>query len=437
MATWLVVSVLVCSGPELSMPILLPQQLVDAQDIRLEAQVPEPGMVLFEKDPERASLWYAPVASRMLDDGTVQLWYQRVNKGEEDYFDQRALCLGEIRHGQWTLPELSPEPPVWGGPNNVCLRRSPHTPTWGGFNVFQIVEVDGVLQMLYWDQPPESGEAGAMRATSTDGRTWEKQLQTVFTEHNDAYSLIHEKGEYILYQTALEPWPDKPYPDNLDKYKRVQSIRTSEDLNTWTPQEILLRPDEQDPPETEFYLMKVFRYGEGYAGLIMKYYADPEKPNLHSAILKHELVVSEDTRTWERPYRDTDLGFWSYADPFILDGKTHFAIWKDGGMVTVAYPQDRLVAVVAGEEEGTFLTQPFERPDTGGLALNADATSGWIEVELLDGSNQPVTHATTQRIAGVEGSAIPLKWKSRDLPADGVLRIRMQNARLFAVTSNG
>lgn len=435
MGIWLVVSVLVCSGPELSMPMLLPQQLVDAQGVRLEAQVPEPGMVLSEKDPERASLWYAPVASRMLEDGVVQLWYQRVNKGEEDYFDQRTLCLGEIRNGQWLLPELSPEPPVWGGPNNVCMRRSPHTPTWGGFNVFQIVEVDGVVQMLYWDQPPESGEAGAMRATSTDGRTWEKHLHTVFTEHNDAYSLIHEKGEYILYQTALEPWPDKPYPDNLDKYKRVQSIRTSEDLNTWTPQEIFLRPDEQDPPETEFYLMKVFRYGEGYAGLIMKYYADPEKPNLHSAILKHELVVSEDTRTWERPYRETDLGFWSYADPFILDGKMHFAIWKDGGMVTVVYPQDRLVAVVAGEEEGTFMTQPFERPETGGLALNADATNGWIEVELLDGSNQSVANATTQRIASVDGSAIPLNWKSRDLPADIVLRIRMQNARLFAVTS--
>jgi hypothetical protein len=169
----------------------------------------------------------------------------------------------------------------------------------------------------------------------------------------------------------------------------------------------------------------------------MKYYADPEKPNLHSTILKHELVVSEDTRTWERPYRDTDLGFWSYADPFILDGKMHFAIWKDGGMVTIAYPQDRLVAVVAGEEEGTFTTQPFDRPETGGLALNADASNGWIEVELLDGSMQSVTKASTQRIAGVEGSAIPLKWNLSDLPADIVVRIRMQNARLFAVISNG
>ena len=430
----LVAAIIVCSTPAFSTPMLLPGHLVEAQGVHLEAQTPEPGMTLFGKDAESPSLWYAPVASRTLDDGVVQLWYQRVNKSAEDYFDQRTLCLGEIRNGQWTLPELSPEPPAWGGPNNVCMLRSPHTPTWGGFNVFQIVEVGGTLQMLYWDQPPESGEAGAMRATSTDGRTWEKQLETVFTEHNDAYSLLHEKGEYILYQTALEPWPDKPYPDNLDKYKRVQSIRISEDLDTWTPQEIFLRPDDRDPPETEFYLMKVFRYGSGYAGLIMKYYGDPEKPKQHSAILKYELVVSEDTRTWERPYRDTDLGFWSYADPFVLDGKMHFAIWKDGGMVTVAYPLDRLVAVVA-EEEGSFMTQPFERPETGGLALNADATNGWIEVELLDGSGNPVAGATPQRIEGVEGISISLDWPDGVLPDDCVLRIRMTNAKLYAIAS--
>lgn len=433
MGMWLVTAIAVCSAADFTMPFLLPQQLVDAQSVRLEAQTPEPGLVLVEKEPARPSLWYAPVATRTLTDGTIQLWYQRVNKGEEDYFDQRTLCLGEIRDGQWVLPELHQEPPVWGGPNNVCMLRSPHTPTWGGFNVFQIVEVDGVLQMLYWDQPPESGEAGAMRATSTDGRSWEKQLKTVFTEHNDAYSLLYEKGEYILYQTALEPWPDKPFSDNLDKFKRVLSIRTSEDLEHWTPQEIFLRPDDQDPPETEFYLMKVFRYGNGYAGLIMKYYADPAKPNEHSAILSNELVVSEDTRTWERPFRNTDLTFWSYADPFELDGKTHFAIWKDGGMVTVTYAKNRMVAAVAGDDTGTFTTLPFERPESGGLTLNADTSDGWIEVTLLDGMGKPVSGAGIQRIEAVDSNAIPLNWNPTDLPADCALEVHMANARLFAV----
>ncbi len=255
----------------------------------------------------------------------------------------------------------------------------------------------------------------------------------MFTEHNDAFSLIYEKGEYIVYQTALEPWPDKPYSDNLDKFKRVQSIRTSDDLETWTPQDIFLRPDDQDPPETEFYLMKVFRYGSGFAGLLMKYYADPEMPKQHSAKLKYELVVSPDTRTWERPYRDTDLGFWSYADPFILNGKMHFAIWKDGGMVTVAYPEDRLVAAIAGDAEGTFKTQPFERPRND-LALNADATNGWIEVQLFDGgSGKAVDGIEPRRLEGIGGPRLPLPWPRKALPDDCILRFRMKQAKLFAI----
>ncbi|MCC6491369.1 MAG: hypothetical protein IT364_28020 [Candidatus Hydrogenedentes bacterium] len=429
----LATALLLSAAAEVSMPVLLPTDLVDPQGVRLEAQVPEPGMTLMEKDAERPTLWYAPVATRTAGD-VVQLWYQRVNKGETEYSDQRTLCLGEIRDGQWTLPELSSEPLPWGGPNNVCLRRSPHKPTWGGFNVFQIVEAGDMLQMLYWDQPAETGEAGAMRATSRDGRVWEKLSGAVFTEHNDAYSLIYVKGEYILYQTSLEPWPDKPYPDNLDKFKRVLCIRTSEDLQTWTPQEVFLRPDAQDPPETEFYLMKVFQYGSGYAGLIMKYYADPQKPKLHSAILKYELVVSEDTRTWVRPFRDTDLGFWSYADPFMVSGKMHFAMWQDGAMVTVAYVPGRIVAAVAEGTEGSFKTKPFERPDAA-LALNADARNGWIEVSLLDGAGKPVDGAAPQRIEGTEGKRIPLAWPLESLPADCVLSVRLSNAKVYAVAT--
>src|SRR4030067_202549 len=61
---------------------------------------------------------------------------------------------------------------------------------------------------------------------------------------------------------------------------------------------------------------------------------------------RHELGTSDAGRAWQRPYRDTDLGFWSYADPFTIDGRMHFATWKDGAMVTVAYERDRMVAVI-------------------------------------------------------------------------------------------
>jgi hypothetical protein len=418
---------------EKRLPLLLlqPSDIAELSGIRFEPQRPHEGMVLLPKDPRRGALWYMPVASRTAGDGTTQLWYLRTDNAAAAHNDQRILCLGEIRAGQWELPAVRPGSPSWGGLNNVVMTRSPHAATWGGFNVFQIVPAEEALEMLYWDQPDTAGKAGAMRALSCDGREWEKLPGVVFTDYNDAFSLIRIGDEYTLYQTALKPWPDKPYPDNIDKSRRVITLRTSLDLRTWSAQRPILVPDARDAAETEFYLFKVFRYGLGYAGLLMKYYADPARPREHSAILRFELAVSEDGRAWQRPYRDTDLGFWSYADPFVVGDEMHFAISRDGGMVTVTYRKDRLVAAVG---EGSLLTRPFERP-TRGIALNADTRPGWIEVTLSDGAGKPVAMTVPHRVAGVEGTCLPLPWDPRGLPPQFSLRISMGGgAKLFGVT---
>ena len=411
---------------------LSPEDLTDARGVTLEAQLPQPGLTLFAKDPDHPKLWYAPVAAETLPDG-ARIWYQRVNKDEKEYADQRTLCVGEIHGDKWTLVPLAPEAPAWGGINNVCMRRSPFKPTWGGFNVFQMAKTDGTYNMLYWDQPDETGKAGAMLATSADGLHWEKQPGTVFTDYNDAYSLLPDSGGYLLYQTALEDWPDKPYSDNLDKKRRVLTLRQSNDLKQWTPQEVFLRPDAQDPPETEFYLMKAFRYGGNVLGLIMKYYADPALPGKHSAILKYELIVSPDGVHWTRPFRNTDLGFWSYADPFMLGDRLHFVIWKDGGMNTVAYAPRRLTAVCAGVGEGTFTTGPISTAKPA-FTLDADAKDGWIEITLLDNAGKPVNNAPPKRIENTNSENLPVDFPGNPNPGGPYrLAIRMSNAKLFAV----
>lgn len=414
-------------------PVLLAfEPLHDAQGISLVAQRPRDGVVLMRKEAEHPKLWYAPVASRTAKD-VVEVWYQRVNTGETEFADQRTLCLGELRADGWVLPALQDAPPAWGGPNNVCMRRSPHKPTWGGFNVFQIVEADGRLRMLYWDQP-SSGEAGAMLADSTDGRSWtrEDSERAVFTEHNDAFSLLRVGGEYLLYQTALEDWPDKPYQDNLDKKRRVQSLRVSRDLRSWTPQEIFLRPDGEDRPETEFYLMKAFRYGRGYLGLVMKYFGDPKAPGKHSAILEYELIASDDARTWRRPFRSTNLGFWSYADPFLYQGRLHFAVWDNDAMRTVMYEPNRMVAVHA-EDSGEFTVGPL--PWSGAsLAIDADASGGWIEATVVNADGTRADSYPVARIEGRSSSAFQLGWATPSGSPDLRVRFRLHHADLYALT---
>ena len=420
-------------------PILIefvtPEALVNPLGVSLEAQLPEPGLSLMTKDPQRPKLWYAPVAAESIRSG-ARIWYQRVNTAETQFSDQRTLCLGEIRDSVWNLCALTPESPAWGGINNVCMQRSPYKPTWGGFNVFQIVHTNRQYHMLYWDQPSETGQAGAMLATSKDGKVWKKDLGgTVFTEHNDAFTMLVHKREYLLYQTALEDWPDKPYKDNIDKKRRVITLRRSKDLRTWTSQEALLRPDTKDKLETEFYLMKAFPYGNGFAGLIMKYYADPALPGKHSAILQNELVVSADAVHWERPFRAMDVGFWSYADPVPLQDRLHFTIWKDGGMSTVSYAPHRMTAVCAGNEEGVFTTRPFHY--TGGvIALDADTRNGWVQAELLAESGKQALNMTSERIENLDETYVPLVFQKTVKQGEYRLRFHMQRAKLYAVLVN-
>ena len=406
-----------------------PLDLHDATGVTLRAVVPEDATVLENSDPANPKLWCMPVAANPEGTG-VNIWYQRVNSAEKEFSDQRTLCLGVLTDTAWSLPALTPESPVWGGPNNVVMRRSPYKPTWGGFNVFQICREGDGFRMLYWDQPSADGQAGAMLASSSDGRVWNKDLpHSVFTEPNDAFTLVPTGSGYVLYQTRLEDWPDKPYPDNLDKKRRVIALRHSKDLKEWTPQELCLKPDTQDSPETEFYLMKVFSDANGFWGLIMKYYADPALPNKHSAILKNELAFSEDGRTWMRPFRDTDLGFWSYADPFVHKGRLSFVAWKDKKMMTVTCPHNSLTEVVA-ESDGTFVMRPRHLPER--MVLHCDVSKGWIEASLLDEQGDPVKGMPPVRIEAKPDSVFPLPWH---MEATRKYRIafKLFNARLFAL----
>jgi hypothetical protein len=341
------------------------------------------------------------------------------------------------------LPDLNLFPQSWEGPNNVVLQRSPHTPTWGGFNVFQMTgDAERGYHQLYWDQPSE-GEAGAMLASSTDGIHWKKDAdRAVFTEHNDAYSLIERADEngHFLYQTRLQDWPEKPFRDNLPEKRRVISLRRSEDLQEWSPQEIILMPDGNDAPETEFYLLKVFHYIDRYTGLLMKYYGDPEQPGKHSAILRYEIVFSPDGRNWQRPYRSTDFGTWSYASPFEHQGKLCFVSYKKEGITLFSLRTDG-IASCGSDGEGSFWTKPFEIADSD-YSLNADCTNGEVAVSVLDENGIILDgfEGHQCRFVSQNDTHLPLRWNDKSLSSlkGQVVHLRFENrnARIFSVSKN-
>lgn len=418
---------------------LEPGDLEQAEGVHVAPRLPESKTTLIPADPNRPSLWYSPVAS-LASDSAVYIWYQRVEKDQPDYSDQRTLCLGMIHNGQWAVPGVHDGSPPWGGPNNIVMRRSPHTPTWGGFNVFQILPHQGRYHMVYWDQPAE-GEAGAMHAVSPDGITWTTDPpEALFTEHNDAFTIIRVGDEFLLYQTVLQDWPDKPFEDNLPGKRRVQALRTSKDLIHWTAQEIVLAPDENDTDRTEFYYMRPFPYFGGYAALLMKYYADPGTPGKHSALTETELLVSDDARQWRRPFRETNLGFWTMSQPFAGANRSLcFPAFEGGAMVLHQYGHTRLTCVTA-QDEGSFVTPAIDLSDVD-LVMDADAREGSIEVELLNEDGAPAAGFYPSIYENLFEESIVLAWdnfEAAEVPMTRCrLRFTLNNATLYSIRNFG
>ena len=146
------------------------------------------------------------------------------------------------------------------------------------------------------------------------------------------------------------------------------------------------------------------------------------------------MIVSPDALEWLRPFRETNLRFWSYADPFLDRGMLCFAgysysVHED----RLAYHgRHRLTGVTAGED-GSFVTPPFLLPE-GGLAIDADTSDGWIEAELLNERGEALEGSPTARVTGTEGQRIPLE--PENVPDDlnrCRIRFRMGHSTLYAV----
>ena len=75
----------------------------------------------------------------------------------------------------------------------------------------------------------------------------------------------------------------------------------SDDFVDWTEPEVVLAPDDNDPPGLEFYGMPVFRYEGLYLGLPWAYHTHPEESYTRMAgSADVQLASSRDGIKWER-----------------------------------------------------------------------------------------------------------------------------------------
>ena len=240
----------------------------------------------------------------------------------------------------------------------------------------------------------------------------------------------------------------------------------SDDYLHWTTPEVIIRPDELDPPK--LYNIKVCRYAGMYFGTLQLFSAwgyrrAPGSPQ-ESETTDLQLTFSRDGIHWERLANrpvfierglvgSFDGGVMASSVPPILARGDELWLYYNGGNhahcvpggrkgVGVAkLPKDRLVARTAGDELGVLITKPFVwRGDS--LRVNADARRGLLKVEVADAMGDGIDGFTVHEAPEIRADGLRLEVAWRGGKGLGALegrtvrlRFYLWRTRLYAFTT--
>jgi len=256
---------------------------------------------------------------------------------------------------------------------------------------------------------------------------------------NDAANIYYNDrtGLFEYYnQWLLPPHPGRmDEKDNIKIGIRVIQRRVSEDGLTWSDPHLILHPDENDPPDLQFYYMSVQWHEDWMIGMLGHYPVSKQDSDM-------VLAFSRDGRSWQRPLREpfvpreTDnpeaIDFGGiYAPSTLLDQGDYWlclyrpatvkhcdtAAGKHTGPVGIhgaTWGKNRFVGLLADDEPGQFLTEPFSPINTP-ITVDADVR-GELRVELTDTFGKPLdghTFADAQVING-DSAEHPLAWAGGD-----------------------
>ena len=323
---------------------------------------------------------------------------------------------------------------------------------------------DGSFLCLKWGPGQMKGAHAMWAYGSPDGTRWSPLLDRPVYHDHDAFSAAWDPAseQYVSFQATYQKHARKPFRDNAGPdIRRVLHFRTSKDGVNWTPSEDVARlgylipedrlvtPDDDDPPELEFYRLTAFPYADRYVGMMLNYAPTPLTSG-HGPHLGGEWWVGDDFRTWRRPFRDVfapgPASNIVMHPPMTMQGRHLWVIGHD----VYGLPEDRIF--YAGSlASAAFTTRPFVAPEKR-LALNASfppASRGfqgqsYIMVEVLDESGAVIEEfekekcllrAVEDRTALLWGEATA-KYSMSSLAGRTVrLRIHFRDARIYSVST--
>jgi hypothetical protein len=429
--------------------------------------------------------------------GRFQLWYQAFAGHQAEKRTHRCLvCYAESSDGiRWSKPDLDLYDYNGITPTNlVMIGNGGYSDRYANSVLVDLRDPDPArrYKMATYDfTVDEDGveRPGLVVAFSPDGIHWTKYpraplIRTSYAGHlptpyedepgrpwhipltiSDAMDVIYDppRDRFVIYSKM---WLDGP--DGRMHWKHAMGRTESQDFIRWTKPELVLTPDELDPPWVEFHHSPVFYYNQCYFALLQILHRAERR-----GIMDVELAISRDGLRWQRPFRSPfflprgpegafDSGsILSNGAPIFLEdefrfyyggyaqgaiGQSESGITFDTGVGLATMPRDRFASIRPVGEIGQVTLRPLDLTGCRDMTVNADASDGVVQVEVLTTDGYRVrgfAREDSEPITG-DGLRLPVRWRGKpdsedrtlaDLPAGSYgLRVFLQNADLYAVT---
>jgi hypothetical protein len=263
-------------------------------------------------------------------------------------------------------------------------------------------------KMIYRKDDIGAGTGSVWSNVSPDGINWTHETSSIIQDADSFHSALWDPGlgKYVIHSRFNR----NNHPTLPPQRQVLQS--ESDDFVNWTTHGVILAPDALDPPDLEFYNMEWMPYEDVFIGFPAAFHTASDKIDV-------QLAFSRDNRNWERagdrevfiPNSQTpgdyDYGMiWNILQHPIVVGDEIF-IYYDGtsglhGAFNAGDPQGGVIALAklrldgfismiddTGLGLGTLTTRPLTTAGDS-LVVNADASSGSVQVEVLDAAGIPV-----------------------------------------------
>ena len=435
--------------------------------------------------------------------GKYQLWYQAYPGGAaKDKTRRSVVAYAESDDGEhFRNPNLGLFDFNGDRNNSIVLLSNPGSHDRYGAAVIvdeRAADPARRYKMAYYDfSIADDGveRPGLSVAFSPDGIHWTKYphaplIRTYYAGTDQPVPFVGEKGREWAVPLTMSDALDAIYDPHYDRFviygkmwingpdgglgwKHGMGRIESTDFIHWSPPQLILTPDDEDPSYVEFHTAPVFYYNECYFGMLQIL-----NRAVGGGVIDIELALSRDGFDWKRPMRKEyvlprgaagafDAGsMFPCATPVFLPDEIRFyyggyskgatshsmdSTWKTGiGFATL--PRDRFAGVrpVALSDQPT-LHQPLKNigqitlkpmrlgPGTK-LTLNADVSKGSARVELLNEAGYRIPGFSREESRVIKGDSLrhEVVWEGHplsSLPAGMYcIRIHLDNAEAFALT---